>query len=228
MQQTDPKATRPGWPEIGVGLLVLAIVGYGGGSQLYRLGLPPVAFGLVLSALSGIAGLAGFACAVVLRIRTLEPFGMRRIGKRWLLIGVLSGVVAFVLKAVVLVIVVELTGVDTGIQDVYGTGGSGGILSFVLATLFLAVLTPIGEEFLFRGVVANALLRYGPVIGVVGSAVIFGLMHGINIVLPAALIAGLVAAELFRRTGSVWPGVVMHMVFNLPTIPVLVLAGTSQ
>jgi hypothetical protein len=47
--------------------------------------------------------------------------------------------------------------------DCKGESG-GGVLPLILTFLFLAVLTPIGEKFLFR-VVANALLRYGPVVG---------------------------------------------------------------
>jgi membrane protease YdiL (CAAX protease family) len=50
----------------------------------------------------------------------------------------------------------------------------------ILSLLFLAVLTPVGEELLFRGVVATALMRYGPVVGVAGSAVIFSAVHGLN------------------------------------------------
>lgn len=50
------KDSRPGWSEIIVGLVVLAIVGFGVGSQLKRLGLDPVVYGLIFTALSGIAG----------------------------------------------------------------------------------------------------------------------------------------------------------------------------
>lgn len=98
----------------------------------------------------------------------------------------------------------------------------------VLATVFLGILTPIGEEFLFRGVVTNALLRCGPVIGVGLGGLIFALCHGINIVFPAALIVGLAASEVFRRSGSVWPGVIIHVIFNLPSIPLLVLASSAH
>jgi hypothetical protein len=101
------------------------------------------------------------------------------------------------------------------------------MVSLVLATLFLSVLTPLGEEFLFRGVVTSALLRYGPFVGVVGGALIFALFHGINPVFPAALVTGLVAGEIFRRSGSIWPAVVVHGVVNLPTVPVLVLASMA-
>jgi membrane protease YdiL (CAAX protease family) len=60
---------------------------------------------------------------------------------------------------------------------------------------------PLGEELAFRGVVTTALLRYGALVGVVGSALIFAVMHGINVVFVAALIAGLITAELRRRSG---------------------------
>jgi uncharacterized protein len=89
------KVFRPGWSEIVVGLVVLAIVGFGVSSQLKRFGLDPVVYGLVFASLSGIAG---FAAAVMLRIRDLSAFGVRRVSRRWLLIGVGVGLVAFVLN----------------------------------------------------------------------------------------------------------------------------------
>jgi membrane protease YdiL (CAAX protease family) len=219
--------SRPGWPEIVVGLLGMAIIGYGIGSQLSKFGLDPVTYGLIFTALSGIGGLAGFGAAVMLRIRSLEPFGIRRTTRRWLLIGIGAGVLAFIAKSLAILAWIQVTGDSQNVQQMYGEGGSGGVVSLVLAILFLAVLTPIGEEFLFRGVVAQALLRYGPWVGVIGSALIFALMHGINTVFPAALVAGLFTAEIFRRSGSIWPAVVVHVVFNLPTIPFLVLAASN-
>ncbi|PSN15687.1 CPBP family intramembrane metalloprotease [filamentous cyanobacterium CCT1] len=217
--------TRPSLPEGIVGLVVFSVIGYGGGSQLSRLGLDPVAYGLIFAALSGIAGIAGFAAAVLLRIRSLSPFGVRPVSRRWLLIGVGAGVVAFMVKGLAVLVYIAITGDSSTPQTVYAEGGSGGVLSLILATLFLGLLTPLGEELLFRGVIANLLLRHGPFFGVVSSALLFAFMHGINIVFPAALVMGLVGAELLRRSGSVWPAVVVHVVFNLPTVPVMVLAG---
>jgi membrane protease YdiL (CAAX protease family) len=185
-----------------------------------------VVYGLVFNALSGIACIAGFAAAVMLRIRSLSAFGIRPVSLRWLLIGFGAGVVAFVLKGLAIMAWIQITGGDTkNVQALYAVGGSGGIPSLVLATFFLAILTPLGEELLFRGVVANALLHYDSFIGVVGSSLIFALMHGINNVFPAALVVGLIAAEVYRRSGSIWPAVVVHVVVNLPTIPVMVAAG---
>ena len=45
------------------------------------------------------------------------------------------------------------------------------------------------------------------------------------IVFPAAVVAGLIAGEVFRRSGSVWPAVVVRAVFNLPTPILMVLYG---
>lgn len=225
---TQPnKLSRPGWPEIVAGLVTLAVVAVGVALLLGRLDLDPVTFGLIFTALSGIGGIAGFAAAVLLRIRSLGAFGVRRFSGRWLLIGVGAGVVAFVLNSLAIAAWIQVTGDSTNVQGMYGEGGSGGVLSLILATLFLSLLTPLGEELLYRGVITNALLRYGPFIGVVGSALIFALSHGINTVFPAALVVGLIAAEVFRRSGSVWPGVVVHAVVNLPTVPALVLASTG-
>jgi uncharacterized protein len=219
------KVPRPGWLEIVVGLVVCAIVAFGGIWQFKQLGLDPAVYGLILTSWTGVATITAFAATVLLRLRSLSAFGVRRTSRRWLLIGVGVGLVAFVLKGLAILAWIQITGNTNNIQDVYAKGGSGGLLSLVLATVFIGVFSPLGEELLFRGVVTNALLRYGPFVGVVGSTLIFALGHGINTVFPAAIVAGLATAEIFRRSGSIWPAVVVHVVFNLPAIPVMVAAG---
>lgn len=76
------------------------------------------------------------------------------------------------------------------------------------------------------GGVLIARLPIGPVaIGLIFTALsgVAGMGGGV-----AALVAGLSAGEVFRRSGSVWPAVMVHVVVNLPTIPVTVLAGMSD
>lgn len=221
------KVLRPSFLEAIVGLVVLGVVGFGVGSQLSRLGLDPVIYELVFTTLSGIAGIAGFAAAVLLRIRSLSAFGVRPTSRRWLLIGVGAGVVAFVFKSLAILVWIQITGDSANVQAVYGQGGSGGILSLILATVFLGLLTSLGEELLFRGVITTVLLPHGAVLGVAGSASIFAIAHGINTVFLAALVVGVITAEIYRRSGSVWTAVIVHAVVNLPTIPVMVAASMS-
>ncbi|SDK87405.1 hypothetical protein SAMN04487820_11514 [Actinopolyspora mzabensis] len=218
---TSPK--RPGWPEIVVGLLAMlaatALVPFFGP---WGLELGPTAYGLVLTAWSGVVGLAGFGVAALLRIRSLAAFSVRRTTWRWMLIGVSGGVVALTANLLLSYAIIGITGFDSNPQGTYYDAANGGVLHLILTFVFLSLLTPIGEEFLFRGVVANALLRYGTVTGVLSSTVIFALFHGINIVLPAAIAVGVIAAELMRRSGSIWPAVAVHTVNNLG-LPLYVL-----
>ena len=218
----------PSWPEIVAGLLSVAVVGIGGSLLVVQMPLSPTLIGLILTAMSGVGGLAGFFLATSLRIRKLAPFGIRPTTWRWIGIAVIAGFATFILKSAAIVVVMQMTGATTNIQEVYAVGGSGGFWSLLLATFLLAVVTPIGEEFLFRGVVTTALLQYGAVIGVVGSALVFALFHGINLVFPAAVITGLVAGEIYRRSGSIWPAVIVHAVVNVPTVPTMVALSVGQ
>lgn len=206
---------RPGWPEVLVGLAVLAVVAYGTGPfVLTPLGLSPVARGLAVAAVSGVAGIIGFLAAWGLRIRSAGAFGVRATTVRWVLAGVGGGLLAFAVTRVLGLVVYVLGLQPENIQQTYTDAGSGGAWSLALSLVFLALLTPLGEELVFRGVVTTALLRYGAVIGVVGSAVVFALMHGLNVFFFTALTVGLIAAELRRRSGSVWPGFAAHAVNN--------------
>lgn len=216
---------RPGWAEVAMGLTVMAVVGFGLGSQIQRLGLDRTAYGLVLAGWSGLACFAGFAAAWRLRRRPLTAFGLRATSRKWLLVGVGVGVITFVAKGIAVLAFTALTGIGHSPQGVYAAGGSAGVASLITATFLIGIVVPLGEEFLFRGVITTALLRYGPFIAVSGSALTFALLHGISIVFPAAVIQGLVAAEIYRRSGSIWPAVVVHMVYNLPTVPVMVLTA---
>ena len=219
---TAATPVRPGWPEVLVGLAL------GGAVVLLLVVAPdsfsadPVAWGLVLTAAAGVAGLVGFGGAVLIRRRPLHAFGIRRTSGRWILLGIVFGVVAFLLKGLVNTAVSAIAGTLEDPQASYYDAAGGGLLPLVLTFLFLAVLTPIGEEFLFRGVITNALLRSGPWIGVVGSSIVFALFHGINLALPSAFVVGLVAAEVMRRSGSIWPAVLVHSVNNL-ALPILAI-----
>jgi uncharacterized protein len=89
-------------------------------------------------------------------------------------------------------------------QDDYRTAAGGGALALALQLLFIAVLTPIGGEFALCAVLVNAVRRYGAVVSVVVSTLVFALVHGINLALVPAIVVGAIAAILLLRIGSVW------------------------
>jgi len=234
-QREDPTVrstttdTRPGWLEILVGGIAYAAA-FLATFVLLRI-IPDdqtVLAGQAALALSGLMGLFAFAAAVAVRIRGLGAFGIRRASWGWLLAGAGLGVAAFVLGIVASLLFIGITGDGQNVQGDYQSAAAGGLLAYLGTLVFGAVVTPLGEEFLFRGVLFNALQRYGAWVGVLASAAVFALAHGINPVLPVAFIVGVITALLFRKTQSVWPGVVVHGVNNaLATTVPLLLAGVA-
>ena len=95
--------------------------------------------------------------------------------------------------------------------DVFETLFSAPLLGF----LFVVVMAPFTEEFLFRGVVLRGLLRrHGPWGACVVSALLFGLINLNPPQIIAGSLVGLVLAAVHLKTGSVWPCVWLHAVFN--------------
>ena len=104
----------------------------------------------------------------------------------------------------------------------------------VLGVLTIGVVGPIAEELLFRGVVLDSLLHWDriegrPWLAVILSAALFSLAHMNPAQLPASLSMGLFFGWLCYRTGSLLPGIVLHVFNNsLPCIAGMVSAGESE
>jgi membrane protease YdiL (CAAX protease family) len=110
-------------------------------------------------------------------------------------------------------------------------------LSPVVAFAAVVTLTPFAEEVFFRGVVLNAWRReYGVAAGLVGSSVLFGLIHfGLNPIetLPGALpglvpfvLMGGVLGILALRTGTLIAPIAAHATLNaIPLLVNMVLSG---
>jgi uncharacterized protein len=89
------------------------------------------------------------------------------------------------------------------------------------AVLMVAVVgvAPIAEEIFFRGVVYNAWLReYGARRALIGSAVLFALIHGSVFVMLPIFGLGIALALLYRATGSLPAAIAMHAGFNAITL----------
>ena len=78
----------------------------------------------------------------------------------------------------------------------------------------VVVAAPIVEELVFRGAGFTLLRRYGARAAVLGTAIAFGLAHGLLEGLPIITAFGLGLAYLRERTGSLYPCVLTHAVFN--------------
>jgi hypothetical protein len=101
--------------------------------------------------------------------------------------------------------------------------------SFSLSGLFgYAVLVPIAEEIVFRGVLYGWLrLSLSIEASVAISAIVFGIAHGIGFNGMMTLLGGVGFALLYEYSGSILPGILVHMVNNAVAIsvPALIARG---
>ena len=95
---------------------------------------------------------------------------------------------------------------------------------FVANFFVVAVVAPFVEEATFRGAGYTLLERYGERAAVVVVGVMFALAHGLFSALPILIVLGSGLALLRARTGSVYPGIVLHSAFNALALVVAVAA----
>lgn len=85
---------------------------------------------------------------------------------------------------------------------------------YVVNGLAVAVLAPIFEELTFRGLGFSLLRRYGEWTAILLVGLLFGLAHGLVQALPLLVAFGIGLAFIRSRTGSVFPGMIVHGFFN--------------
>lgn len=96
--------------------------------------------------------------------------------------------------------------------------------AFALNMLLFTVIAPCVEEATFRGVgqsLWRARVGAWPAIAVIGA--LFGAWHGLLVALLVLIPFGCLLAWLRERTDSIWPGVVVHALFNAAALTVSVL-----
>jgi membrane protease YdiL (CAAX protease family) len=78
----------------------------------------------------------------------------------------------------------------------------------------VALLAPVVEELTFRGLGFTLLERFGRPAAIVLVSLAFGLAHGLVEGLPLLFLFGAGLAYLRSRTRSVYPGMVVHVLYN--------------
>ena len=107
---------------------------------------------------------------------------------------------------------------------------AGTVILFVIGAVIFA---PIVEELLFRGVLLRALLRrFEPAYAVLGSGVIFALVHYVGDpntrpFLPALAGLGVVLAVVALRSGDLSTSIFIHAGFNLTTTILFLASGAK-
>ena len=87
--------------------------------------------------------------------------------------------------------------------------GPGERLAYIAA---LVIVTPVLEEVFHRGQVFLTLRNnFGTAVGVMGSTLLFSIMHGLA---PVAFLQGVLLALVFQYSGSIWGSITVHAANN--------------
>ncbi len=147
----------------------------------------------------------------------LEQLGLRRL-MTWLDIGLAP--IAYIVYILVLVGVISAVtnlipifqadqAQDVGFKSL--TNQSGYLLAFVT----LVVIAPIAEEVLFRGYLYGKLRRHIPIwAAIMATSILFAAVHGQWNVAVDTFILSVVMCGLRELTGSIWSGILVHMIKN--------------
>lgn len=207
-----PNRPALGWTEIGIVLGSYVLLNVIVVAAVLLAGTTPSIFVAVVA--SAVTAFAAVTIAAAVRVRSFAALGLRAVSWRWIGLGIGAGVAVWLINRVVVLIYISVTGDTSNPQQELNNAAAGSVAGLVFMLALGAVLVPIGEELLFRGVIYGGLRRYGVTVATIASAAVFGLAHGISIVLVGAVILGVVAALLYERTRSIWPAVAVHGVNN--------------
>lgn len=107
---------------------------------------------------------------------------------------------------------------------IYGLHFNKQPIIYVVLLLF-TLLVGFNEELYFRGLVFGCLNRISTKTAIIGSSVIFGVLHAVTALsgknmwlvllqVGFAFLAGLVLVQILVLTKSLWPGILWHIVHN--------------
>lgn len=88
------------------------------------------------------------------------------------------------------------------------------IYGIVLYYIFVGIIPPLVEEFIFRGIILSRFQKYGNGFAIFASSIIFALFHGNVMQLIFAFICGLVLGFIAVKTKNILIPIIIHAINN--------------
>jgi uncharacterized protein len=160
-----------------------------------------------------------YAIIAAVLLTIIEPLDRHLIGFRrpvsWSRAGglIVAGFVTIAVAGVIL----SQAGLDAGDEQglVPKDWQPGRAAPFIANFVVVAIVAPVVEELMFRGAGFAVIRQFaGPAVAVAGTALLFGLAHGLVVALPVLVAFGAVLAVVRWKTESVYPPMILHGIFN--------------
>lgn len=101
-----------------------------------------------------------------------------------------------------------------------------------LTFVAIVIVAPLAEELFFRGFVFSGLIRpFGVAGALVASGLLFAMFHvqdgSSALLVPPFALIGAGFAWIYYKTGSLWPSIATHFLFNLASFILLAIAAAT-
>ncbi len=229
----EPPQARPPWSLVHVGLILLVTltcIGLAVSLVKTLTGGPAGELSFPAELLAGALGTGSGALLAVLIARRMGAQKVLGLGRGGDARAACTGAALYLLCAPLIYgvtflwpWVMEQFGRTVADQDV-----ALGFLDLEGAPLAVAVVLgvlviPLIEELLFRGFLLPVLVRYlGTAAGLVGTSLLFGILHGVDYLVPIACLA-LLLGWVQLRTGRLAAACAVHVLHNGVQVALLVL-----
>jgi len=150
------------------------------------------------------------------RTREMLHFGSKkRVAILIIAIPVIVTIIDWILVLIYTVVFLGLFGEPSMNTDL-GTTWESGWIDVALLMISVAIVTPIAEELMFRGYILDSIRRiHGDWPAIIGSALLFGLVHIDPFIVGQAFIGGVIYGWIRIKTGSLLPSIACHVMWNI-------------
>jgi uncharacterized protein len=237
-EEGNPSPSVPwGWRDIGLIVVIIVV-------SLYLVGMAlqlanRFAWVAVDNTMTSPIVYATITLIYGLLLACIYLFGVRKGGWRPLGIGAVPWAILSLTPFLLVAELLGIIGMNNIVEIMMGkpfenpqveslsTGRAFSTQELAMLMLLIAGLAPLAEELFFRGMLYPLLRRWGGGVAIVGSAVLFSLVHFIPILFPSLFVVGLLLGLLREWSGSTIPCIVLHMMQNGTMIVLLHLAMTT-
>ncbi len=156
------------------------------------------------------------------RKRNLAEYaGMKKSSCLGIFAAAVSGVLAYMLVNVFMENYVMQTNVGQQYNEHMSWVSEGNVF---VTFIVIAILAPVVEEIVFRGVLISSFQKViTPIGALLVTSLLFAVAHGNPVQGAYSFVLGLVLAYIRIRSGSLWHSIAMHISFNCSNVVLAVL-----
>ena len=146
--------------------------------------------------------------------------GLNNTAYQWksnfLLLTIIGLLLTFAVSYIIGVFITYLPGYETMMQNYKGMFGDIDPTELILT---VAVIGPICEEIIFRGVILERLLKkYNPNKAILFSSMIFSIIHLQPLQVISTFFIGLILGWIYLKTQSLWVCIGIHIINNFVAV----------